>query len=96
MTFDELSQKYDGIIPWEEKRVAHAGSYQRYYERFLERAERNFAARCLRTLQSTAAWRITNRYEEEIKETMLHRLQHVLKHARETAVKAIKLRHISD
>ena len=95
MTFDELSQKYDGIIPREEKRIARTGSYRKYYEIFLECAERNFAARCLRLTQAIAAWRTTTRYEYYIQQKMLERLSGLMTHSRLSALAAFDLSKVA-
>lgn len=95
MTFDELSRRYDGIIPYEEKQIARAGSYATYYKIFLERAERNFAARCLRTVRALAAWRETTEYENNIQENMLVRLAALMSHSRTCALEALNLSKVA-
>ena len=91
MTFDELSNRYDGIIPRDEKAISFFGSYYVYYTAFLDAAERNFAKRCGRTVQSLSAWRMTDRYDGITIEKMTDRLQIVLRHARDKAVYTLDL-----
>ncbi len=89
MNFDELSNHYDGLIPYSEKMIARMGSYEAYTIAFLKQAERNFATRCLAIVQAMAAWRIVERYESAIIEMMLMRLQRALFQSRGSAIKVL-------
>ena len=61
MTFDELSLRFDGIIPWEEKEIDFYGSYHAYGKAFLDTASHNFGKRCVHTIQASCAWRVSPR-----------------------------------
>jgi len=91
MTYDELSSRFDGIIPYHARMAQHYGSLQTYAAAFSQIAEKNFAHRCLRIVRSIAAWRETPRYEAAVREMMADRLQGVLKNARHSAIASLSL-----
>lgn len=94
MLFDDLYKKYDGFIPPEEKTNAFHGSREAYYLHFLTCAEKQFTARCLHAVRAGAAWRVIDRYTQDIQEAMLTRMQKILRHSRDTAVDIIRSRPI--